>query len=511
MTSAPAAQKAPVSVITATSSEDEILAYFGLKSSGQLEPLTSRVNAFAEQLPQMLAPESEGAVFSPLDLTRGVGMLALGASGKTRKALDQATGAAELPKRLQSRLYGALDVLSAQGIDESVFSQAALLWVQDNYRTSRLFGNAVYRAYAPEIALIDFADGDLDAAETQFSEWLQAQTGSHFEDLDVMGLGEKSRLAGCTACFLSASWNTVPPLTAQDIELIPDSTDPLIGDGLAGEGTFPSVTTAEYDAFEIGLEEDLALLVVLGTPNSATFSAKLVSFDQIISSLVPVEREITLPVITPNSATFNSKSVPFTEIISSLVPVEREITFPLISSDWKGSVASVIPWPGRHAEKPYAQKATRFKRVNGRGHLYLSYFGHSSSLDITAAGVSASAASWHQLRAKQREPRTVWRGSGSVFGAIVSNSLFDVYAPEAYSSVENTPLYYASQPQPRTISRQCAYAVYRKSTGSILFSGFQKYSKEIESSNSPSGEFLNGHQFDDRVMILDLPDGVSQP
>lgn len=156
------------------------------------------MNAFAVELYKRLASSDGNAIFSPSNIATMLGMLHLGAVGKTAEALEETLGVGLANGDLQEAFRESLKTASERKGIELIVSNA--LWVQEGIKINEGYENSIRSDYRGLLEALDF-NGATEASRCRINEAVKEQTKGLIEELFDKGSVSPATVATLTAAI----------------------------------------------------------------------------------------------------------------------------------------------------------------------------------------------------------------------------------------------------------------------------------------------------------------------
>lgn len=122
-----------------------------------------------------VSADKKNSMFSPLSLNMALGMLAEGAEGSTKEALDKYLGTSDYGTFAESYMKLAKDNYNGKsGKDQNYFEIANSFWSDDKFPFKREYKDAVTQKFGAEIRNMDFAGTDKVVSEV--NRWVSDKT-----------------------------------------------------------------------------------------------------------------------------------------------------------------------------------------------------------------------------------------------------------------------------------------------------------------------------------------------
>lgn len=122
-----------------------------------------------------VSADKENSMFSPLSLNMALGMLAEGANGTTKEALDKYLGTSDYGAFAESYMKLAKENYNRKsGKDENYFEIANSFWCDDAFPFKQDYKDALSQKFGAEISNMNF--GDADKVISKVNGWVSDKT-----------------------------------------------------------------------------------------------------------------------------------------------------------------------------------------------------------------------------------------------------------------------------------------------------------------------------------------------
>ena len=306
---------------------------------------------FAASLLASLAPKPKNLIISPWSIGIALSMIREGAVGKTADQLDALLGASApaLGDALNSQAAAFRKASDVQvNIANALWGQKDLDWLQP-------FLDRLAKAYGAPLNQVDFGTHP-DDIRVDINDWVAGQTKNKIKDLLDQGLVTSStRMVLVNAVYFKAAWAMAMGKLGDQEFRTPDKSVkvPFLGQ-LAMRPWF------EDDSWQGSVQycknNDFALVTVLPTQQHSTAAVPSGLFGKVLAA----------------------------------APAEVNLRMPAWKTDYKTQLRPVLETLG--VELAFNPDLADFSAMTTKEKLYLDFLIHQATIEVTADGIEAAAA-----------------------------------------------------------------------------------------------------------------------
>jgi serine protease inhibitor len=306
---------------------------------------------FAASLLAGLAPKPTNLIISPWSIAIALSMIREGAVGKTADELDKLLGgtAPALGDALNSQAAAFRKAKDAQ------VNIANALWGQQDLAWAQTFLDRLAKGYGAPLNQVDFGDHP-DDIRVDINDWVDDQTKDKISDLLSQGLLTNStRMVLVNAIYVKAAWAVVLDEVGDQSFAAGDKTVQV--PFLANLGMRPWF---EDDTWQGSVQycknTDFALVLVLPTQAHSTAAVPAGLFSTVLAA----------------------------------TPAEVNLRMPAWKTDYKTQLRPLLETLG--VELAFNPDLADFSGMTTQEKLYLDFLIHQATIEVTAGGIEAAAA-----------------------------------------------------------------------------------------------------------------------
>ncbi len=151
-----------------------------------------------------VSADKTNSMFSPLSLNMALGMLAEGAEGSTKEALDKYLGTSDYGTFSESYMKLAKENYNGKsGKDDNYFEIANSFWGDNGFPFKQEYKNAVTRKFGAEIRNMDF--GNADKAVYEVNRWVSDKTHKMIPKM-LNGIAPETAAILVNTVYFESAW-----------------------------------------------------------------------------------------------------------------------------------------------------------------------------------------------------------------------------------------------------------------------------------------------------------------